>query len=623
MDSYKVDDYYGNPKDHLDEHEDPPKSFAETVLDSFLKLGNVGVSLASGLLAAALVLYSGYVIGDQFSIQQSAKSSWDLLQYKPEFFNEAETPLAGGSLASINNDYRAWLTVFDTSIDYPVMQGKDDLEYASKDIYGNTGVLTGSIYLAAANSPDFSDSYNIVYGHHMDVDAMFGGLDYYTPEKYDGDAAKSLSYFNSHRDALIITDQGAKYAYDVEIFAVIKTSAYDGNIYNPGDSYRSVVNYLNGLTAEPNEHGARMIHYDPSSLAKGNQIVALSTCDGASTLGRLVVFGVMTPRTTYATVEKQWQDDDNRDGKRPASLTVTLYNQDDVEMGSVTLSSANNWKATLENLPLPYDGDLTVYTWKEPEIEGYEIVGNAVDTEDEHLTRLINRHEIETASITVTKIWNDEDDRDGLRPESVTLSLLANGEQVNSAALTGEGNTWTYTFTEMPVYEDGQRIAYTVDEVPGANYDAVISGLTVTNTYVPETVSRTVVKAWNDNGDLANMRPESLRVTLTGGGESRTVTLNAGNGWTATVDGLRKYSEGQEIEYTWTEDEVLGYSMTGYDTIGDVTTITNTYRTRPVLPPDQAPDPSTVPGAPLYQIDDYDTPLGIMVEINHVGDTFD
>ena len=32
------------------------------------------------------------------------------------------------------------------------------------------------VNLAAGNSPDFSDDYNLVYGHHMDNGAMFGGL---------------------------------------------------------------------------------------------------------------------------------------------------------------------------------------------------------------------------------------------------------------------------------------------------------------------------------------------------------------------------------------------------------------------------------------------------------------
>lgn len=54
-------------------------------------------------------------------------------------------------LSEINPDYRAWLTIYDTNIDYPVMQGEDDLFYASRDIYKEVS-LTGSIYLAAANT---------------------------------------------------------------------------------------------------------------------------------------------------------------------------------------------------------------------------------------------------------------------------------------------------------------------------------------------------------------------------------------------------------------------------------------------------------------------------------------
>lgn len=48
----------------------------------------------------------------------------------------------------------AWLTIDDTKIDYPVMQGKDNTEYLNKDPYGDYA-LAGSIFLdgcAAAHS---------------------------------------------------------------------------------------------------------------------------------------------------------------------------------------------------------------------------------------------------------------------------------------------------------------------------------------------------------------------------------------------------------------------------------------------------------------------------------------
>ena len=126
-------------------HPAPDKSIVDWVVDHALGLGSGAVTLMSGLLAAVLILYSGYVLYDTFSIEQSAASSaWDLLRYKPEIIEDADVPLSTSSLAEINQDYRAWLTVYDSSIDYPVMQGGDDLYYASHDIYKRSS-LTGAI----------------------------------------------------------------------------------------------------------------------------------------------------------------------------------------------------------------------------------------------------------------------------------------------------------------------------------------------------------------------------------------------------------------------------------------------------------------------------------------------
>ena len=129
------------------------------------------------------------------------------------------------------------------------------------------------------------------------------------------------------------------------------------------------------------------------------------------------------------------------------------------------------------------------------------------------------------------------------------------------------------------------------------------------------TTSVTVQKVWNDNNNAASSRPASLRVTLSNG---MSVTLNEANGWSATINDLPVENNGQPITYTWQEAEALGYIQTGYTVNGNVTTITNSLWQRPTPPPGVP-----VPGDPTINIDDYDTPLGIGVEINHVGDTFD
>ena len=250
----------------------PAASTVNSLISTFMSAGNGLVSLLSGLLAAFLILYSGYVLYDTAYIQNQAfSSSWDLLQYKPEIIEEDNVPL-NSAMASLNPDYRSWLTVFGTNIDYPVLQGEDDLYYSRNDIFGNTS-LTGSIYLAAANSGDFSDSYNIIYGHHMDNGAMFGGLDSFL----------EAGYRDGHRMGVIVT--GSR-VYDLNLFAVVQTDAYDGSIYCPGNNRESVIRAID----------SNHVYYDSAAAAEGTKIVALSTCAGATTDGRLIVFFTMIER---------------------------------------------------------------------------------------------------------------------------------------------------------------------------------------------------------------------------------------------------------------------------------------------------------------------------------------
>ena len=261
----------------------PKKSGIDAIIKKFTAVGNGLVSLMSGLLAAVLVLYSGYVLYDTMYTRIQAESAWDLMQYRPEIIDDGSVPLSGSALAAINEDYRAWLTLYDTQIDYPVMQGANDLYYASHDVYKKSS-LTGAIYLAAANSPDFSDSYNLIYGHHMDGNVMFGTLDHYTDE----------TYLKAHRDGVIVTREQV---FDIKVFAVMLTDAYATELYAPGgDQIADVLTFLReGI-------GEATVWFDNEAAEDAARIVALSTCESAETDGRLVVFARMDPRESSPAV---------------------------------------------------------------------------------------------------------------------------------------------------------------------------------------------------------------------------------------------------------------------------------------------------------------------------------
>ena len=129
--------------------------------------------------------------------------------------------------------------------------------------------------------------------------------------------------------------------------------------------------------------------------------------------------------------------------------------------------------------------------------------------------------EPELRNITVQKIWVDNDNRDGNRPESVTVRLLAGGEEIRTAVLRAE-NGWKYTFTDLPKTAHGNWISYFIKEDPVKDYVTQVSGFTVRNIYRPETTTDSVRKVWDDNNNIGNIRPAAINVQLyTGEGDAK------------------------------------------------------------------------------------------------------
>jgi len=86
-------------------------------------------------------------------------------------------------------------------------------------------------------------------------------------------------------------------------------------------------------------------------------------------------------------------------------------------------------------------------------------------------------------------------------------------------------------------------------------------------------------------------------------------------------DNLPLKIKGEEVTYTWVEQEVRGYKAEPAKVDGMTTTFTNRFIKVPEVPPDK-PKPPTF-GPPTYVFEEYDTARGIPVLINHVGDCFD
>ena len=187
---------------------------------------------------------------------------------------------------------------------------------------------------------------------------------------------------------------------------------------------------------------------------------------------------------TSVSGQKTWNDNDNQDGKRPSKITVNLLaNGVKVASKKVKPDATGTWAYHFDNLNVVDDaGNVIAYTVSEEPVEGYETTIEG--------TNITNTRTPEVTEVAVKKIWDDADNKDGLRPEKITVRLLADGQEVAVKEITATDN-WQASFTDLPVYKEGKKIAYAITEDPVAGYITNIDGFTVTNRHTPPTTPPT------------------------------------------------------------------------------------------------------------------------------------
>ena len=274
-----------------------------------------------------------------------------------------------------------------------------------------------------------------------------------------------------------------------------------------------------------------------------------------------------TPETVKISGQKKWDDADNQDGKRPASIKVKILNGDTV-VDEQNVTSANEWKYESKALPKYAAGQEITYTVSEEAVPGY--------TSKVEGYNITNSYTPETTTVSGSKTWEDGDNQDGKRPASITVNLLADGQKVNTQTV-GEAEGWSYNFTGLPVYKDGQRITYTVTEEAVPGYSTNLNGYNITNSYTPEKTEITASKTWNDSDNQDGKRPTKISIKLmkTVGGVKTEVAskeVTAADQWQTKFENLPVYENGQKIDYSIEEDDVAGYTKEIKDF-----TVTNSY----------------------------------------------
>ena len=245
------------------------------VVASAARFGDKILSFLAIILMVVMLSFGGYSLWDTYVTMSGAFLKNDLLKYKPSLDNPEQTRLSLQELMAINPDTRAWITLDGTHIDYPMVQGKDDMEYVNKDVTCEFS-LSGSIFLSAKNKADFSDPYMLTYGHHMDNGGMYGDVMEFIKK----------DYFDKHLTGHLFLPDGR--ARKLDVFAVIECDAYDQMIYrtdNKKGNVMELVEYLKNHATNFRDIG----------MKESDQIMALSTCVSLETNGRAVVMVRVNP----------------------------------------------------------------------------------------------------------------------------------------------------------------------------------------------------------------------------------------------------------------------------------------------------------------------------------------
>ena len=217
----------------------------------------------------------------------------------------------------------------------------------------------------------------------------------------------------------------------------------------------------------------------------------------------------------------------------------------DTKIITATVTVADNGKGALE-ATIAYDGEKTfenTYTPEKRTIEGQ-------------------------------KIWNDNNNQDGKRPDKIKVILNKTVDGVTTKVAEKEvtKDNWNYEFTNLPKYEGGKEITYSIDEEAVPGYEKSIDGYNLKNSYTPEVVNVQGTKTWIDNNNAAGKRPGSIKVILNKTVDGKTTKVaekevTAKDNWNYAFNDLPKYENGKEIKYSIDEVDVSGYkkSIKGYN----------------------------------------------------------
>ena len=243
----------------------------------------MAVLIVIALCAAGYLIWY-YMIADQTEdsydkARDEAEKVWET--EKPDETQEKapEIPIDFAALQAVNPDVYAWIRIDGTTVDYPIVQRRDDENYYLDHTWEGKTSPEGAIFTQACNAIDFTDFNTAIYGHQMGegVDTMFHTLNRYLEEGFMEQYPKVVIYTPDH----IMT---------YRVFAAV---VYDD---------RHLIQYFNYvmnsqrqafLDSILNSRDMRNKYSDAESVGITDRIVSLSTCISGEPGHRLLIEAVL------------------------------------------------------------------------------------------------------------------------------------------------------------------------------------------------------------------------------------------------------------------------------------------------------------------------------------------
>ena len=259
-----------------------------------------------------------------------------------------------------------------------------------------------------------------------------------------------------------------------------------------------------------------------------------------------------------------WTDNDNNDGLRPYALNVSLMQQGEI-IDTASASVVYDWMYEFTSLPEPSPGN-PYHVELEP-VTGYEITCSEPESDNprtyEYDFTAIHTQTVIQISGSIT--WDDDNNRDGIRPESVTVDLLSDRKKRSQTDVTA-ADGWTFHFDGLAKYDKAREISYSIEayELPG--YEMISGDLAVTYRHIPETTTVNCSLQFDDGNNQDSTRPEEIRATLRNGTKAVAGSvLSASTGWKCSFTDIPKNEAGKPIPYTVEIPYVDGYTKSFTD----------------------------------------------------------